>query len=60
MRYGAEVLALGKPGKITFFQVSSVSGMEYVYYIHVKLDGEKKSEVYHPSDVEQHPLQPAS
>lgn len=52
MKTGARVTACGDPGKITRFEGTNViNGIEYVYNIRVKLDGEKTSRVYHPADV---------
>ena len=48
---GAIVLALGKKGTITKMQENTLGGVDYVYYINVKLEGEKHDGVYHPSDV---------
>ena len=50
---GAIVLALGKKGTITKMQENNLDGIDYVYYIEVKLEGEKHSGNYHPSDIEE-------
>lgn len=43
LKRGLAVLACGKPGKVT----------DATHYVFVKLDGEKHSRPYHPSDVSQ-------
>lgn len=48
---GAIILALGKKGIITKMQENEISGVDYVYYISVKLEGEKHSKTYHPNDI---------
>ena len=48
---GAIVNALGKKGTITKMQENELNGVDYVYYIFVKLEGEKHAGKYHPSDV---------
>ena len=48
---GAIVLALGKKGTITKMQENELDGVDYVYYINVKLEGEKHDGRYHPSDI---------
>lgn len=48
---GAIVLALGEKGIITKMQENKLNGTDYVYYIHVKLEGAKHANPYHPSDV---------
>ncbi|MCF8460447.1 MAG: hypothetical protein K9G46_06965 [Flavobacteriales bacterium] len=52
MKRGAKVLALGEPGTITKMQENSLDGVDYVYYIHVKLDNGNYASPYHPSDIE--------
>lgn len=52
MKRGAQVLANGKPGVITSMQENTLNGLDYVYYISVKITGEKWSNKYHPNDVE--------
>lgn len=54
MKKGAPVLADGKPGIITKMQENKNlrgDGIDYVYYIEVKLDGKKFSAPYHPNDI---------
>ncbi len=51
MKKGAPVLANGDKGVITKMQVNT--GLGYVYYINVRLEGEKSSRVYHPADIKQ-------
>ena len=48
---GAIILARGKKGVITKMQENELDGVDYVYYIFVKLEGEKHAKPYHPSDV---------
>lgn len=50
---GAIILALGKKGVITAMQETNLSGIDYVYYIDVKVEGKKHSDRYHPSDIEE-------
>lgn len=50
---GALVLACGKKGTITKMETNNLDGTEYVYYIYVKIEGDKKSAPYHPSDVQE-------
>lgn len=50
---GAIVLALGKKGVISKMQENNINGVDYVYYIFVKLEGEKHAETYHPNDVQE-------
>lgn len=50
---GAIVLALGKKGVITKMEENKINGVDYVYYISVKLDGDKNSGIYHPADVQE-------
>lgn len=49
---GAVVLALGKRGVITSMEENNLNGIDYVYYIYVKLDGAKHPGTYHPDDIE--------
>ena len=50
---GAIVLALGKKGIIKTMQENSIYGTDYVYYIDVQLEGEKRSGRYHPNDIQE-------
>ena len=50
---GAIVLALGKKGIISKMQENELNGVDYVYYISVKLEGEKHAGTYHPNDVQE-------
>lgn len=50
---GAIILALGKKGIIGKMQENELKGIDYVYYIDVKLEGEKRSGRYHPNDVQE-------
>lgn len=51
IKRGVNVLALGIKGVVTRFQQNTVNSKKYVYYINVRLDGEKHSRTYHPTDV---------
>ncbi len=53
---GAIVLANGKKGTISTMEENTVKGVEYVYYIFVKLEGQNHSGTYHPNDVEELPV----
>lgn len=53
MYIGAPVLAAGRPGTITKMQENNLYGIDYVYYIEVRLDGAKHSGNYHPNDIVQ-------
>jgi hypothetical protein len=48
---GALVLALGKKATITKMQENNIDGVDYVYYIDCKLEGQKHSNPYHPNDI---------
>ena len=48
---GAIVLALGKKAVITKMQENNLNGVDYVYYIECKVEGQKHSGTYHPKDV---------
>mgnify|MGYP003623625359 CR=1 FL=1 len=50
---GAIVLANGKIGTITKMQENELNGVEYVYYIYVKLNGGKSARPYHPNDIQE-------
>lgn len=50
---GSSVLALGKPGKITKFEMCEINEIMYVYYIHVQLGNKTWSAPYHPKDVQE-------
>ena len=50
---GALVLALGRKGTITKMEENRLKGTDYVYYITVKLEGEKHAGKYHPSDIQE-------
>lgn len=50
---GAIILALGEKGTITKMEENTLKDTEYVYYIYVKLEGEKSSGKYHPNDIEE-------
>ncbi len=54
---GAIVLALGKKAVITKMQENYLDGVDYVYYIDCKLEGEKHAGRYHPDDVKELVLQ---
>lgn len=56
MQIGAPVLCDGKPGIIQNFQENKNlmgDGVDYVYYIIVKLIGSKHAGPYHPDDVQE-------
>lgn len=53
MKMGAIVRANGKLRTITKMQENELNGVDYVYYISVKLSGEKKAGTYHPNDIEE-------
>ena len=56
MKKGTKVLAYGKPGTITQVQENKNlrgDGIDYVYYIFVKLDGQTFDANYHPNDVQE-------
>ncbi|MDO9186969.1 MAG: hypothetical protein Q7W13_13225 [Bacteroidia bacterium] len=53
MFQGAIVLALGKKATITKMQVNNLDGVDYVYYIFCKVEGQKFSGNYHPNDVKE-------
>lgn len=50
---GALVLAIDKKGTITKMQENTFDGVDYVYYIYVKLEGKKHAGCYHPNDVKE-------
>lgn len=51
MKKGAIVRALGKLGTIVKMEENSINGVDYVYYITVKLSGETRKRKYHPNDI---------
>jgi hypothetical protein len=55
MFVGATVMALGKIGEIIAMQENTLNDVEYVYYIEVKIVGQKHAGNYHPNDVQQLP-----
>lgn len=50
---GAIVLALGKKAIITQMQENNIDGVDYVYNIDARVEGDKKAGVYHPNDIQQ-------
>lgn len=50
---GAIVLAAGKKGVIKKMQEGNINGREYVYYIDVRIEGQKHAGKYHPNDVQE-------
>lgn len=48
---GAIVIANGKKAVITKMQENNLDGVDYVYYIFCKVEGQKHAGTYHPSDV---------
>lgn len=57
---GAIILAQGKKGTIAKMQENELSGVDYVYYIDVKLEGEKHSGRYHPDDIKELIVEPVN
>lgn len=55
---GAIVLADGKKATIDKMRENHIDGTDYVYYIFLKLEGEKKAECYHPADIKELVVQP--
>ncbi|MHB8209123.1 hypothetical protein [Mucilaginibacter sp.] len=51
MKIGNAVMAYGKPGIITALQENKLNDTMYVYYITVRLNGQKAGGQYHPNDV---------
>lgn len=51
MKKGAIVRANGELGHITAMQENTLNGIDYVYYIEVKLDGRRHSSTFHPDDI---------
>lgn len=50
---GAIVLALGKKATIIAMQENELNGIDYVYYIDCKVEGEKHKGRYHPNDIQE-------
>lgn len=50
---GAIVLAYGQKGVITKMEENNLNGVDYVYYIYVKVEGMKHANPYHPNDVQE-------
>jgi hypothetical protein len=50
MKKGANVSALGEHGTIHKMQENTLNGIDYVYYIWVKING-KVEGPYHPNDI---------
>ena len=50
---GAIVKALGEKGVVTKCPTNELKGDVYVYSCSVKLEGAKRSDMYHPSDLAQ-------
>lgn len=55
---GAIVLALGKKAVITAMQENHLDGVDYVYYIDCKVEGEKNAGRYHPNDIQELVVEP--
>lgn len=54
MKQRARVTACGDKGTLTRIEgENTINGVDYVYYLRVKLDGAKMSQIYHPADVQQ-------
>lgn len=49
---GASVLANGKEGTIVSMTTNKLNGIDYVYYIRIKLNGSSYASPYYPTDVE--------
>lgn len=47
----AIISALGKKAVIISMQENNLNGIDYVYYIDCRVEGEKKTERYHPNDI---------
>jgi len=50
---GAIILALGEKGVITKMPETTIKGIDYVYSMFVKLEGEKQAGKYHPDDIKE-------
>lgn len=50
---GAIILALGQKATITSMQENTLDGVDYVYYIDCRVEGKKRSERYHPNDIQE-------
>lgn len=50
---GAIVLAIGRKAVITKMEENNLNGVDYVYSIDCKVEGQKHSGVYHPSDIQE-------
>lgn len=48
---GALVLALGSKATIVTMQENSINGIDYVYYIECRIEGQKSKGTYHPNDI---------
>ena len=48
---GAIILALGEKGVISKMEENNIDGINYVYYIHVRLEHKRQSAPYHPADI---------
>ena len=53
MFVGAIVWALGNKAIIINMQENNLDGLDYVYYIGCRLEGENKVGRYHPDDVQE-------
>lgn len=52
MKEGAIVSANGTSAVISKMQTNNINGVEYVYYMWVKIDG-KEEGPYHPDDIQE-------
>ena len=50
---GAIVLALGKKANIVRMEENNIDGVDYVYGIYCKVEGEKSTGKYHPNDIKE-------
>lgn len=55
---GSRVIAIGKEGVITKMEQNRLNDVDYVYYINVRLKGEKWAGRYHPNDITEFSLNP--
>lgn len=50
---GSIVLALGKKANIVRMEENNIDGVDYVYGIYCKVEGEKSTGKYHPNDIKE-------
>lgn len=51
MKIGAAVMAGEQQGVITGMEENTIDGVDYVYYISVRIGKQRRSGTYHPGDV---------